>query len=110
MFERALNIGQFHPSDEADGDIAECRHDLRTGPGPDLASVFIKGHVSNLMKPGFNAPMPAHELPDSLARSEFRSQIGHAERDFIAGVPPKGPSRGGPFERSGPHRANPDPY
>ncbi len=41
------------------------------------------------MQLGFNAPMSAHELPDLLARSEFRSQIGQAERDFLAGAFPQ---------------------
>jgi len=52
--------------------------------GPD--SVFIVGHVSDVMQARFNAPVPSHDPPDPLGRSPFRPQVGYAEGHFIVGI------------------------
>jgi len=51
--------------------LRSVHHDFRTGPGPDLASASIQGHVSNLRQPGVNALVPAHKLPDSWLEANF---------------------------------------
>lgn len=53
---------------EADGEIAESGHGLRTVAGPDLRSVFVERHIPHPMHFIFDAPMVLHEGQEVLGR------------------------------------------
>ncbi len=53
---------------EADREIAEGGHGLRTVAGPDLRSVCVERHISHPMHFIFDAPMVLHEVQEVLGR------------------------------------------
>ena len=58
-------------AEEADREIAEGGHGLRTVTGPDLGSVFVERHIPHPMDLIFDAPMTLHEVQEVLGRGLF---------------------------------------
>lgn len=54
-------------SEHADRHVAEGRHDPRAILAPDLASVFVEGHVAYPMQPVLDRPVTPHQ-PQKLLR------------------------------------------
>jgi hypothetical protein len=65
-------------AEEADREIAEGGHGLRTVPGPDLGSVFVERHIPHPMDLIFDAPMPLHEVQEIVRRGFFRQTTRNA--------------------------------
>ena len=58
-------------AEEADREMAESGHSLRTVTGPDLGSVFVERHSPHPVDLIFDAPMILHEVRGVLGRGLF---------------------------------------
>ena len=58
-------------AEEADREIAEGGHGLRTVTGPDLRTVFVERHIPHPVDLIFDAPMVLHKVQEVLRRGLF---------------------------------------
>jgi len=56
------DVGMLTKAQNADGDIAESRHDPGTGLRSDAAAIFVIGNIPDVMHFIFNTPVPAVDL------------------------------------------------
>ena len=70
-------------AEEADREMAEGGHSLRTVTGPDLGPVFVEGHVPHPMHFIFNPPVPLHEVQEDVGRGLFGEATRHAVRILV---------------------------
>ncbi len=69
---------------EADGGVAQRRHDLRDGPAADLGAIFIEGHVANPVGAVLDAPMVAEKREDLLCARPLGGETRHAVDPLVA--------------------------
>ena len=81
-----MDVGDLHPTQEANRGITERGHRARPIFGPNLGSIFVVGHVAHIVQSRFDTPMPSHERADTTGIGDVRSQIGDPEGNFISGM------------------------
>jgi hypothetical protein len=73
------NVRRAKAVDQGDGQIAECRQNLRGIAGAQAGAVFPEGHIAYIMGTILDAPMPTVELQQTLwtgfAGSQSRDEI-----------------------------------
>ena len=67
---------------QADGQIAQCGHDLCSGVFADAATVFIEDAIAHPMEAIFDFPVAAVERQQTRGVSFFRGQAGKAIDDL----------------------------
>ena len=75
-------VGPARPSQQRDGDVAEGRHDLRGGPGADLAAVFAEGHVADPVQAVLDPPVTPPQRQQLSRPGLLGGQAGDGVCDF----------------------------
>lgn len=78
------DIGMLPKSQDANGDIAECRHDPGAGLRSDAAAIFVVGNIPDIMQLVFNAPVFAVDLKESFRAGFLGSKAGNTAHHFVA--------------------------
>ena len=78
------DIGMLPKSQDANGDIAECRHDPGTGLRSNAAAIFVVGNITDIMQLVFNAPVFAVDLKESFRTGFIGSKAGNTAHHFVA--------------------------
>ena len=80
---RSGNLRGTAAMNEGDGQIAQCRHDLRSRAGTQTGAIFAKGHVAHVMQSVLNGIITndkfclsrVRHLPKMSARKGFPQEI-----------------------------------
>jgi hypothetical protein len=78
--QRSGEVDRPSAAQQADGQVAQGRHDLRAGPRPDLGVVLGKGHVPDVVQAVFDHQRVAAATAGS--RVADRGQVGQQVRSF----------------------------
>ena len=60
--ERGGEVDRPGAAQHADGQVAQGRHDLRGGPGPDLGGVLGEGDIPHVVQAVLDSPVPAQQI------------------------------------------------
>src|SRR5947209_7645233 len=77
---------------QADGRIAQSRHDFGTILCMDGAAIFSQGHIFDVMQAIFDRPMPSLEFEQPLRDANRGRQTGHSIANLLAPFPFSVPS------------------
>lgn len=81
------NIFVLGQTQETDGKIAQAGHQKRAGPGANLRTVFVEGHVPYPMVSVFNLPMAPIQLQQALRLRLGGRETGNQISGFLLGFP-----------------------
>ena len=68
---------------QANGEVTQAGHELRTTLGTYLGAVLIKGHIPYIVAAVLNAPMSPIQTQQLLGSGHLRSQIGETIDQFL---------------------------
>src|SRR2546421_1940392 len=72
---------------QADGSIAQSRHDFGTIICMDGASIFSQGHIFDVMQAIFDRPMSSLEFEQTLRYANSGRETGHSITNLLAPFP-----------------------
>src|SRR5262249_23089862 len=70
------NVRMACPPQQANGGVAQRRHDVGNVAAAHLGAVFIEGDIAYPMRLVLNGPMPAHQLQQTLGCRPLGTQTG----------------------------------
>src|SRR5262249_59705591 len=70
------NVRMAGPPQQANGGVAQRRHDMGNVAAAHLGAVFIEGDIAYPMRLVLNGPMPAHQLQQTLGCRPLGTQTG----------------------------------
>src|SRR5205823_7451196 len=75
------------PAQQADGRIAQSRHDFGTMVCMNGAAVFSHGHIFDVMQAIFDGPMSSLEFEQTLRYANSGRETGHSITNLLAPFP-----------------------